>query len=340
MQKFLTLLITAAILYMIVQHKTDSWETPKPQSSDNNTENSSDDEEIIELQGSFIEKTLSKVVINTLKTDEGKDFIEKLITPMDQPIAGSEQGYIINNNDMLNSLLSIKTFNEEEGQEGPASCGHMVKVRYKMLTANNILVQEKIDSFPLGTGKSVPGIDAVVVGMKTGQTRHAKIPIKYFNPDEKNSSKVYKLHVDLLEIMPKNFVGDDVKLYDDQIAYHIPLICGQKVAFDAKITKLSNSKVIYDSTKSGKKIVTTIGNLVDPVIVSHALHNKVPVGTRTVIAKGRLFKSQASNNSRFFPDKVLPANEYFMLDLMNFDNLSIKHPKPQGGVIPRINTAP
>ncbi len=338
MQKFITLIITAAILYMIIQNKADSWETPKPTGSEENKNKDANGDEVIELEGGFIEKTLSKVVINTLKTEQGKEFIEKLITPMDKPIAGSDEGFKINNDNMINSLLNITTFGE--GKEGPASCGHLVEVKYKMINSNNILMKEKTDRFPLGSNKDVPGINAVVVGMKTGQTRNAIIPLKYFNSDERNGSKVYKLQVELLDVAPKNFASEDVKVYDDQIAYSLPMMCGQKVAFDAKVTRLSNAEVIYDSSTSGKRLTTTIGNLVDPVIVSYALHNKIPVGTRTVIAKGRLFKSQAINNSRFFPDQTLPEHEYFMLDLMNFENLELKNPTPQGALIPKINTYP
>ena len=67
MQKFLTLLITAAILYMIMQHKADSWETPKSREVEagKNTDKktTSDEKEVIDFQGNFIEKTLSKVVL-------------------------------------------------------------------------------------------------------------------------------------------------------------------------------------------------------------------------------------------------------------------------------------
>lgn len=44
---------------------------------------------------------------------------------------------------------------------------------------------------------------------------------------------------------------------------------------------------MYDSKSSGNKINMKIGNLAYLVIFSYALHNKIPLGTRTVIAKGR-----------------------------------------------------
>ena len=69
-----------------------------------------------------------------------------------------------------------------------------------------------------------------------------------------------------------------------------------------------------------------IGNLVYPMIFSHTLHNKIPVGNRTVITKGKFFKSYASNFSTIFPETTLPENEYFMLEFFNFEN---QMPTPQ-----------
>jgi hypothetical protein len=130
---------------------------------------------------------------------------------------------------------------------------------------------------------------------------------------------VFKLNIDLIDVIPKNFVGNDVKIFDDEIAYNLPLLCGQPAIFDAKITKLSNGEVVYDSKNNGVKIGMDIGNGIYPVIFSHALHNKIPVGTRTVIAKGQLFKSFVTKNSVIFKDSELPAEEYFMLELANFE---------------------
>lgn len=47
--------------------------------------------------------------------------------------------------------------------------------------------------------------------------------------------------------MPENFIGDEVKVFDDQLAYRIPLVCANKAIYDAKITRLRDSEVIYNS---------------------------------------------------------------------------------------------
>ena len=327
MQKTLTLIITAAILYMIFQYSINDFkQTNTPTNIENKVKKvDGKNPSQPEITGNILEKTLSKVLINILKTEEGRLFLENIVSPMDKPLIGSGKGYKLNNDNLINSMFKINTFGE--GIEGPASCGHLVTVKYKILTLNNITVEERVETFPLGSNKTIPALNAVIVGMKTGQVRHATIPGKYTNSVKKgaNSSKgsksSFKLNIELKEIIPKNFVDEDVKIFDNEIAYHLPLLCGQTITYDAKITKLSNGEIVYDSRATGKKINMLIGNVVYPVIFSHALHNKIPIGTRTAIAKGRLFKSYASNNSSIFPDKILPNNEYYMLELMNFEDV-------------------
>jgi hypothetical protein len=235
-------------------------------------------------------------------------------------MAGSGQGFKINNDNLVEAMFDIKTFGE--GREGPATCGHVVTVAYKILAANNMLISEKTVTYPLGSDQIAPGVDAVIVGMKIGQTRHAVISSKYTDRVGAQTDKVdsFKLNVILKEIMPQNFVDEDVKVFDDEIAYKLPLLCGGNAVYNARIIKLSNSEVIYDSKSSGNKINMKVGNLAYPVIFSYALHNKIPVGIRTVIAKGKLFKSFLNEFSTIFPQTKLPENEYFMLELYDFEN--------------------
>ena len=244
--------------------------------------------------------------------------MESMLQPMNKSVAGSGSGFQMNNDSFINSIFKISTFGE--GEKGPSSCGHIVTVQYKILSTSNVVLEEKTATFPLGSGKIAPGLDAVIVGMKTGQTRHATITSKYIPETAQDKVSMFKINVLLKEIVPDNFIGDDVKIFDDQLAYRIPLVCANKAIYDAKITRLGNGEIVYNSVDTGKKINMVIGNLNYPVIFSHALHNKIPVGTRTVIAKGKLFKSYASDHSTIFPDKKLPENEYFMVEFFNFDD--------------------
>ena len=325
MQKLLTLGITAAILYMIFQNGLDR---NSPTEHLNNTSGEAKQNQIepkkTQITGTFFEKTLSNMMINVLKSDEGRMFMESVLQPMNKTVAGSGNGFQMNNDSFIKSIFQINSFGK--GELGPASCGHIVTIHYKILNNQNVVLEDKTTTFPLGSEKVAPGLDAVIVGMKTGETRNATISSKYFQDTSKTSITSFKLSVRLKDIMPQNFIDDSVKIFDDQIAYRIPLMCGNKIIYDAKITKLSNNKVIYSSEQSGKKINMKIGNLNYPMIFSHSLHNKIPVGTRTVIAKGKFFKSFVSNNSTVLPNTTLPDDEYFMVEFYNFDETILTKP--------------
>jgi FKBP-type peptidyl-prolyl cis-trans isomerase 2 len=317
MQKILTLIVTAVIIYMIFQNNGRELDfSLSPNKSQQKSTSASNTEPEPELTGNFLEKTASKLLINVLKTEEGRLFFENILQPVGKPITGVEQGFKVNSNNIIEDMFKIKTFGD--GEIGPASCGHIVTVQYKVLNMSNLLIFEKTDTFPLGSERGAPGLDAVVVGMRTGQTRHATIPATYANAHNSEYKESFKINVILKEIMPENFVDHTIKVFDDEIIYKMPLVCSNKVSFDARITRLSDGVVIFDSKKNQQKINMKIGDIMYPVIFSHALHGKIPGGTRTVIAQGRFFQSYAATYSKIFPETILPKNEYYMIDFYDF----------------------
>lgn len=323
MQKLLTLIISISIIYMIFKYNINDIKVP-PVEINNKDKVSADasagSQAAPDMTGNFVEKTSSNVLVNVLKTDEGRMFFENILQPTNKPMSGSGQGFKINNDNLIEAMFDIKTFGE--GDVGPATCGHVVTVIYKILAPNNMLISENTVTYALGSDQIAPGVDAVIVGMKVGQTRHAVVSSKYTDKVRSQGDKIdsFKLNVVLKEIMPQNFVSEDVKVFDDEIAYKLPLLCGGNAVYHAKVTQLSNGKVIYDSKSSGTKINMRIGNLSYPLIFSYALHNKIPIGSRTVIAKGRLFKSFLTEFSAIFPKTKLPEDEFFMLELYDFEN--------------------
>ena len=63
-----------------------------------------------EFSGTFIEKTISGVLLNVLKTDEGRLFLESLIQPMNKSVAGSGASFEMNSDKFINALFKINTF--------------------------------------------------------------------------------------------------------------------------------------------------------------------------------------------------------------------------------------
>lgn len=326
MQKILSLIITVAILYTIIQVQKEDRKTivqeivsnQEPLKTTDNLENN----EVV--SGNFLEKTVSKVLINVLKTENGRMFFENILQPASKPLSGAERNFKINNNGFLESIFKITT--SGEGKSGPASCGHIVTVNYQILTMNNNVIKDDTRTYTLGSRPDIPGLDDVIVGMMTGQTRQAIIPPKYAYYNKKfppnlgiDADSYYKLKVSLQQLLPNNFIKEnEVRIFDDEIAYKVPILCGDRVVFNNKITRLHNGEVIYDSKSSGKTNML-VGAINFPLIFSHALYGKIPAGTRTVIAQGRTFQSLSNKYSKIFPNKQLPIDEYFMLEMSDFE---------------------
>ena len=77
--------------------------------------------------------------------------------------------------------------------------------------------------------------------------------------------------------MSENVIDDKVKIFDDQIAYRIPLVCANKAIYDAKITRLSDGEVLYNSVDLGKKINMVI------VKIKHTLRNDFCISRGTFL---------------------------------------------------------
>ncbi|WP_341764310.1 FKBP-type peptidyl-prolyl cis-trans isomerase [Candidatus Tisiphia endosymbiont of Beris chalybata] len=328
MQKILSLIIGVAIIYSIMQSKM--FPSPPLEEKKNNTENQSntqknnnvatkDESTTVELTGNFLEKSLSKIVINSLKTEQGRLFFENLLQPQNK--LNTQGDYIIEvNHNIVQPLFKINTL--KEGTIGPVTCGHIVNIQYKILDINNNLISSNTKTFSLGAKPILPGIDIVTVGMRVGEVREAILPPQYayyspvYRTENIDHEASYKVQIVLNSVLPHSFIdSNEVKIFDNKIAYKAPLLCGDKVKLNAKITRLSNNQILYDSKQQGKNIEMKIGDISYPFIMSYALHGKVPVGMRTVIAKGKTFKALGSKLNQMITQDKIPLEEYLMLEL-------------------------
>jgi len=276
-------------------------QTASNNSSTDENQTSINNDTPISLNGNLFERTVSKIIINALKTEEGKAFFENILQPLNGPINPNDYTIEVRK-DLVKSLFTVF---------------------YQISDINNNLISEDTKTFTLGSAPIMLGLDNIIVGMMVGEAREAIIPAKYAINNSNNiifdNAYTYKVNVMLKSILPQNFVkNDEVKIYDDEIAYRIPLLCGEKVSFNAKITRLSNGKILYDSKAKGQKIDMKIGDITYPLIFAYALHGKVPVGTRSVIAEGKTFKALGSNINKIISHESLPVNEYLLLELNDF----------------------
>lgn len=319
MQKFITTIIACGIIYLIIEKNFTSSNTPNIPLQTPKQETSAN----TEFQGNFIERGLSNIISNIIKTEDGKILLESIIKPVNSMVSGKGDDFPTSGEHFINSMFKIKTSDNlhSNTKHDTASCGHRVKVSYKISNMKNKILEENTKIFNIGSGAIAPGLDAVIVGMKIGQKRDAVINNKYIPETRSDKSDLFKLSVSLQEIYSENFADETIKIFDDLISYKVPLFCSNKIAYHAKITQLSNNKVIFNSKDSNEKIKMILGDRNYPMIFSHGIHNKIPVGTRTIISKGSFFKSENSEFSTIFPDKKLPENELFMIEFSNFSHL-------------------
>jgi len=324
MQKFLTLAIAAVIIYVVVDAKqslmpaqTSKNTPPEPYSADLLDPNTPRPE----IEGGMIEKSVSKVLINVLKSPEGRSFLEKVVRPADRPITG-DYSQKVNNESIIKELFRIEVIKPGEGPK--VSCGGTVTVKYEVLNMQRVIIESSAKTFILGSHDIIPGLSNIVVGMQKGEVRKAMIP-KSFAYDAPNfsgkksefPSDYYQITATLVDAAASGFINDNIKIFDDEIAYTVPYLCGDKATFDAKITR-TNGEVIYNSNN---KITMNIGDNSYPIIFAHALFNKTPFGTRTAICKGEYLESlDANGKNKIFPkSEVRPNhNEFFLIEFSNF----------------------
>jgi hypothetical protein len=336
MQKLLTLIIMGIIIYTLLQKQMDEKIAQVSISTQNsskiveeNKQNADQTKvnlvqnETVEIQGNFLEKTISKIVINALKTDEGKIFFENILQPLNKPFADNNFSIKIHNN-LVEEIFQIKTFGIEKN--GQCICGTIVDIQYQILDMQNNLLNSGEKNYSLGFRPIMPAIDNIVVGMYAGQTRSAIIPPKYSGnfsdiiakSTDTKIPQFLKLNVNLKSIIPNNNIHlRDIKIFDDEISYKIPLFCGDFVSFDATITLMSNNKIIYDSLDNKNKIEMKIGDQSYPMIFAIGLHGKVPVGKRTIITKGKYLRALGSNLNKILPHKIIIENEYYIIEIQN-----------------------
>lgn len=321
MNKFLAYIIGGLIIYSIVDSKMVEKQHNKVQEPKEVVADDASDTDVL-MKGNIIERSLSNVIVNALKTPEGRTFFENLVQPKNKSILGDNVGFKLDGSQIVDSLFKIQTIGE--GTIGPVSCGHVVHAQYQILTMDNIIVEEDRKTFRIGSGEVMKGLENAMIGMYIGQTRKAVIlaPYGYKTQlsDMKKPGVNYQIQVTLIDIIPKTFITKDmVKIFDAEIAYKAPCLCGSKVSFNMLISTI-NGEVIYDSKKANKKNEMILGDLSFPMIISHGLSGKIPVGKRTVIAQGKYFRSLGDKaKNRIFPDKQLPMDEYFLIE---FSDLS------------------
>lgn len=319
-QKIFTFLVGGFIIYSVISAKVES--TRRNEVLSPSVEKTSEAE--VEMTGNLIERSLSTVLANVMKTPEGRTFLENMLQPVNVNTKDDEgQGMIFDYTKIIPSMFRVHTTGDATAI-GPASCGQLVTVQYNISGKDNIIVDHGTKTFVLGARDVIPALENIIVGMYVGQSREGTAIPKYaydnpkFQGKNKQPSLNYNIKVTLLAVDDNVFMNsNNIKVFDDKIAYQIPYLCGEDIVFDVKISKV-DGKILYDSIALGTRCQMRLGDTTYPRLFSYAMFGKMPSSNRTVIAQGKYLKSIHQKHDRVADIKLGVGDEEYLL--IEFDN--------------------
>lgn len=246
--------------------------------------------------------------------------------------------------------------NVESVENNKVICGQNVFLEYQIFNNDHTEIDSYRGNLVVGSEIGLP-IGHIIVGMEKGEIRSANIKtnllrdyhnnIEINSNYENNQTDKFKVKIFLKEII-SDINTDDISMFDDKIGYKLPILCGGYVSFHVLIRRLSNQKIIFDSREKlfdgkkfidlkdlenlddndldlnkisnyNRKIKMRIGDHRYPILFSYALNGKIPIGKRTVIAKGKHMKSFYIKNNLILPNNNLKDDEYVMVEFFDFE---------------------
>lgn len=309
MQKYFTIAVVIAILY--TAYTNSEFGQKNSNIVSDSAENLSKAKNLFtdkvegeeEIKGSFVERTLSKVFLNLIKTEEGKDFLYNMIKPVNGPIDYQTFVMDLNDDQFLQNLLQIKVLNKVENNSNHSTyCGTNVTADYIIKDLNNKIIEDNIVNFTLGTKTLLYGLENVIIGMKIGEKRSATIPpeFAYLHPSvTKNSENLPRTSVNVEVTLKEINNPDELQLnkiskYNDKFSFKIPYLCGQNIKMHVKITDFDGKLVFNSKSASDKKIATFIGSPELPIAINYGINNTTPDGTRAIITPGLYLKNSGN----------------------------------------------
>jgi hypothetical protein len=316
MQKILTFIITAFVLFAIVKSKLFDFSGINFMSFNSDVEPAKDkvisSEEFKEqyLEGNFWEKSISKIVTNVLATPQGKSFFENLIKPINNNMDGSQiligpaNDTILKSTLMINDVIKNTTI--------PVCCGEKVRAQYKLYLPNKEII-EKDNDFILGLSEFGGTFDSAIVGMTAGGKR--TFILKAIEPKAalKNFDSA-QVEISLLNF--DNIIDQSkVKIFDESFSYTVPLLCGDKISFDLKITQPNGEELLKDHN-----ISMQLGDSDQfPIIFSYSLFNKTAGGSRVVLTPAKYLDNFLTK----LDIRHINEADYLLLEFSNINNITL-----------------
>jgi hypothetical protein len=304
MRKFITTITLVLLIYVVatqylknqpVAHVT-SQESDKPKTTENKT------------SGSFVEKSLTNIIMNVIQTPNGREAIAKVLQPLNESGVNINQlNFKMNNSNIIDNILKIQTSGISSSRK--AICGSIVDVEYQIKEFSNIESETKREIITLGSDSINIGLSTIIVGMSEGQKRTGVISDQLGNRNGNDTPK--NIEVTLHKIVSNESINDsNVKIFDSILTSYVPCLCGEKFNINIKISRFDGTEIF--NSKNDEYISYRIGDHGFPLIFAYGIFNKLRSGTRTIITQGKYFRDFGKNQ---FKLGKINDSEYYIMDI-------------------------
>jgi FKBP-type peptidyl-prolyl cis-trans isomerase 2 len=262
---------------------------------------------------SFIEKKITNIIRNTLKTPEGKEIVETIVKQLSNEDAKTKK-----------LLLENFYFDEIRTGSGPATtCGQQVELSYGTVpikTKEDVPTINEKDKrrfiVNLGSGKLSKTLEKSLVGMKKGGRRHITYTNSRIDIGNKNYNSFYFSDVTLNNVIPQPSKVKYTKITNKNINTNNTstqkLRCGDEIILDYTLTDLKGN-LLYDSkTNQLPSKSIKIGEAILTTEISRALDNS-PINQELSITIST--KELANIEFLSLPNKFNTSEEVIILSL-------------------------
>ena len=264
MQKIVTFFLGISILVLVF----------KEQFSDISITN----KELDKFEGNAIERGISHVIHNVTKSDECKALFGYILEPH---LYRGKNYLAIKNDSKALYYTNKKIESKNANSKYQCYCGQEVIIDYS-IKMENLPKQNKINQrIRLGDNTIFPVIpDSILTNMKEGEVRSGNYFVKSNNTSIPNS--MIDIEVTLHKILSPAQNFENIKIFDELVIEHTPVVCSDEVQADIKITNFKNQMLYH---KSEEKI--KVGGTGTPPVLSYLLNYKPLIGQRTAIISSK-----------------------------------------------------
>jgi len=216
----------------------------------------------------FVERVITNVVTDFVKTPAGKEMAKSMLTPRDMDLKNQSVAFSTSGFSSIKRKYDVKPVLNSTDRK--TICGQKIKLQYQIKTPNSKEAETKTEEYVVGK-HAIEIFNDIADGMAINEVVSANYSASDYNNDQTITMTVIE-HLSKL-----NFEYSKVRIFDDYISTSDGVTCGDKVKLQYHIFAING-----ESIKQGE-LEMTLGDYNYPEVLSYAIDAMPLLGTRTVL---------------------------------------------------------